>query len=490
MLAVIFTCLPGSARAVKVSYVSTIRQGLLAPTSLHVGADRIAALQPYGKQILAFTPDGAATHRIDISGDARGLAHLAASVYVFCDRAARQVIAVDISDGRQWVFLDALTEPADIAVANGECYVLDAGSRRIVRTNDQGSIIGHINLASLTQAPNSMAFDPVRNVFHVFDQIDSRAHVLDQSGQHLGSYGSFGNDGGTITRGGDLACDGDGYIYIVDRYQGRVAVFDPEWRFLLDIRAGSLAGEPLMIPTGIAVDANGTIYVASTEGDCIHAFILDKTAIPDGNLAAAPLFPASAGRLPADEVKLVARLAAVPEAGATLEADFRIVEATSPEILVAEAIGVTPDELGLDDSGRLVGTATWQPATALSPGATYLWQTRARMGGVVGDWSEAVSFSTHSAAVRYDLEANYPNPFNPSTTIAFSVPDAAHVDLEIYDLTGTLVWRKTLTGLAAGRHTEVWYARNSRGNPVASGVYFYRLRAEGFQQTRKMVLIR
>jgi hypothetical protein len=476
------------AECVEVNYVGAIRSGVSAPVSVEASIDQIAVLQPYSSQILLFTPNGTVTHRVDIEGGARGLMRLSGTTYVYCERERGQVTAVDLHAGRQWILLRDLDDPIDIETGEGQCHVLDAGTRRIISTDPQGRVTNEISLTMDT--PASLAWDRSRDVFHVFDQTTSSMHVVGSNGQNLGSYCSFGSTEGTITRGGGVACDADGYVYIVDRYQGRIAVFDPEWQFLLNIETTRLVGKAMTVPIGVAVDADGTLYVASMEDNCIHIFSLNKTAVPDGDLAAAPLFPASAGSLPVSEVRLVASLAAAADGEQTLAADFRIFEVAQDDRLVAEATGIAADEVGVDGSGRLVGTATWHPGDVLSPGAVYRWQTRARVANRVGDWSEAVTFSTQSPAIEHNLEANYPNPFNPSTTIAFSVPGGQRVLLEIYDLRGTRVWSTTIESPEAGRHTVIWNGRSTDGNSVASGVYFYRLQTEGFEQTRKMVLVR
>jgi hypothetical protein len=94
------------------------------------------------------------------------------------------------------------------------------------------------------------------------------------------------------------------------------------------------------------------------------------------------------------------------------------------------------------------------------------------------------------AVYRNQLSQNYPNPFNPSTTIAFSIAADSHVNLRIYDVTGALV--KTLVNeqRRKNNYRVVWDGRNNQGNTVASGVYFYRLVAEQFNATKKMILLR
>ncbi len=88
------------------------------------------------------------------------------------------------------------------------------------------------------------------------------------------------------------------------------------------------------------------------------------------------------------------------------------------------------------------------------------------------------------------LSQNFPNPFNPVTTIKFALKEKGHVSLKIYDIAGRLV--KTLVNEVrrAGYHEERWDGTNNRGANVASGVYFYRFRAGGFEDTKKTVLLR
>ena len=87
--------------------------------------------------------------------------------------------------------------------------------------------------------------------------------------------------------------------------------------------------------------------------------------------------------------------------------------------------------------------------------------------------------------------SNYPNPFNPETTIQFTLPEAAQVTVMVYDITGALI--RTLkedVRYSAGAHHIVWDGMNSAGQPVASGVYLYRLQSEQFTETKRCVLMK
>lgn len=85
----------------------------------------------------------------------------------------------------------------------------------------------------------------------------------------------------------------------------------------------------------------------------------------------------------------------------------------------------------------------------------------------------------------------YPNPFNPQTTISYALPEAARVDLEVYDLAGRLV-RRLVTGEArdSGVHLVNWNGQDEAGRAAASGIYLYRLNAGEISETRRMTLVR
>ena len=83
------------------------------------------------------------------------------------------------------------------------------------------------------------------------------------------------------------------------------------------------------------------------------------------------------------------------------------------------------------------------------------------------------------------LKQNYPNPFNPVTVIEYSLPYQSKVNLIIYDLQGHEVIKLINNEQAAGTHSIKWDASNA-----SSGIYFFRLRAGDFVQTRKMVLLK
>lgn len=94
------------------------------------------------------------------------------------------------------------------------------------------------------------------------------------------------------------------------------------------------------------------------------------------------------------------------------------------------------------------------------------------------------------AAVTSSLEQNYPNPFNPETTISFFVDANSEVAIDIYDIKGRKVKTLVRDNYSRGNHSVVWNGENNQGNPVASGIYLYKMRSGSFSKSRKMILLK
>ncbi len=94
-------------------------------------------------------------------------------------------------------------------------------------------------------------------------------------------------------------------------------------------------------------------------------------------------------------------------------------------------------------------------------------------------------------AAGHVLHPCHPNPFNPATTIVYELGSPATVDLDVYDVSGRLV--RTLVAaeaVGAGRHEVRWDGRDESGKAAPAGVYFYRLDADGYSETRRMALVK
>jgi hypothetical protein len=91
---------------------------------------------------------------------------------------------------------------------------------------------------------------------------------------------------------------------------------------------------------------------------------------------------------------------------------------------------------------------------------------------------------------EFALHENYPNPFNPTTTLRFDLPKVSDVTLTIYNMLGQKIKTFNMNDTPAGYHSIKWDATNDYGDPVGAGVYLYQLRANEFVKTKKMVLLK
>jgi urease beta subunit len=89
-----------------------------------------------------------------------------------------------------------------------------------------------------------------------------------------------------------------------------------------------------------------------------------------------------------------------------------------------------------------------------------------------------------------ELQGNYPNPFNPETTIRYSVKETVPVTIEVYNLKGQLVRTLVNEVKTAGNYSVAWNGRDSHNQPVSSGVYFYKMNAGKYSSTKKMIMMK
>jgi len=126
--------------------------------------------------------------------------------------------------------------------------------------------------------------------------------------------------------------------------------------------------------------------------------------------------------------------------------------------------------------------------TELKDGETYHYRV-----SLIDEAGEKILFSSSAVSVPESalaLHQNKPNPFNPSTTIGYDLPDRTHVILDVYDVSGRHVRNLVDEVKDEGSYSAVWNGKDYSGNTVSSGVYFYVLNTGKRSFTRKMVLLR
>ena len=164
--------------------------------------------------------------------------------------------------------------------------------------------------------------------------------------------------------------------------------------------------------------------------------------------------------------------------------------AESYQVQLSKTVDFAYPNIVIDSSG--VDSTIFQLSN-LTSSTEYFWRVRAENSLSISDWSDVFSFTTkmltsievESIPSSYFLHQNYPNPFNPGTTIRYDLPEAGNVNISVFDLTGRLV--RTLQD---GRKAAGSYTINFNSSGLASGVYFYQIRAGSFIETKRMMLIK
>jgi len=85
---------------------------------------------------------------------------------------------------------------------------------------------------------------------------------------------------------------------------------------------------------------------------------------------------------------------------------------------------------------------------------------------------------------------NYPNPFNPSTSITYSLPTSEVVTLNVYDVSGRKIAELVNNNQNPGTYSVTWNGKNSNGENIGSGIYFYELNAGSFKSVKKMIMLK
>jgi hypothetical protein len=142
-----------------------------------------------------------------------------------------------------------------------------------------------------------------------------------------------------------------------------------------------------------------------------------------------------------------------------------------------------------------ISNGSWQEATTYQTRVWAAWEREVNNNVQIwGSFTEMIFGAIETEALEsltsFILKQNYPNPFNGETTIEFYLPTASTVAIEIYNLLGQKVKTLWRGQQLAGQHQLHWDGRDEMGREVASGIYLYQLKTDGWRQTKKLILIR
>ena len=170
---------------------------------------------------------------------------------------------------------------------------------------------------------------------------------------------------------------------------------------------------------------------------------------------------------------------------ATIQAPFCLIDGVGGEHQHMNVIVMPESFLQLSVSFIPTGSGTFEKTLTLNTDATTPTIT-INLSGI----GEVVSNDDNVLQTITALKGNFPNPFNPTTEIAYSLKETGKVKIEIYNLKGQLV--KTLVNdtMPQGEHRITWNGKDQRGNGVASGIYMYRMETPSYTKTKKMMLMK
>ncbi len=346
-----------------------------------------------------------------------------------------------------------------------------------------------------------------------------------------------------------LAADGQGFVAWIDKRDGSEQVWG---RWLAT--DGSLDGDEFLISTGVTDSSATSLYVGRDSANLFYVVWLDiglanptvkaKWYNPNQTPGGAFEYPSSVSGVAIDEMAAdiapsngVALLWTGTDDGARKAyltwvdpfeklapvavqvSDDTLSNASQPTVSVSNNGAISAAWIDQREGKRLVyyqlfdasqtPSGVNQALSGASPEFMAAPHTDAYRGRAWFTWVDPREngMNIYASSVQYDpsdvtdpdnpalpdgfvLSQNYPNPFNPSTEISFTLPTKSDVTLSVYNTLGQRV--KTIVDgeCPAGDYTVTWDGKDNGGNAVSTGVYFYRLTADGVTESKKMMLLK
>ena len=410
-------------------------------------------------------------------------ARLALLVALFLAWPAFRAAAQDAVHSARHVMriTEGLSSPIRLAIDDRDgVYVTDAVRGRICKYDSTGLFLGEFAAGA---APLALAVTPQRLVY-VGDRLSGALRIFDSEGRLLKS-GTKGLD--VFHLPSCAVLDDAGRVYVSDSKRKVVTVIDADGDTVRSFGEGIL-----QFPTGLAFDfRNNRILVAdhgglffsdsSDNSGMIHAFDLQGRLL------------ASFGDY-GPEINQFTRIQGmtVDRWGRIYVADpyrgvVKVLNENGALLAVIGEFGAEPGQfqapmdVALDSRGRL-----W--VASMNSGSLEVFDVGDITTGVESaEWFEMPASS--------ELLQNYPNPFNPGTWIPFKLAEDGEAVIRIYNEVGKLIrkfdlgYRKRGAYAASGK-AVYWDGTNSRGERVASGLYFYEIRAGSYVAARRMLLLK
>tara|TARA_B110000438_G_scaffold36662_1_gene36416 strand:+ start:35 stop:913 length:879 start_codon:yes stop_codon:yes gene_type:complete len=169
--------------------------------------------------------------------------------------------------------------------------------------------------------------------------------------------------------------------------------------------------------------------------------------------------------------------------------------AAQPEIKVANTLINQWEELTFDFSSRIGVYPVVKDQIIIFPDFEMAGRTQDNIcyfDNISFSPSNSVGVDNRSETLPqgFAFEQNFPNPFNPITTLRYELPEDSFVDVMVYDMLGNVVSNLINANQSSGYKSIQWDATNNQGEPVSAGVYLYKIQAGDFVDTKKMILLK
>lgn len=303
------------------------------------------------------------------------------------------------------------------------------------------------------------------------------SHVEAYKWTAVNSFTMLGMNGGQGSKA--LGVNADGSLVVGwdenNNYERRAVRWDPDSLYL-----GSLADPPSELGEAHDISPNGIYIVGGSAG---RAFLWTET---DGMIDLNPMSSKDAYAMDVSDNKVIVgtyESSAVHNDGFvyTDQNGFELIE----DFFSRNGVNYEPDWVYFDYCQAISRDGN------VIAGSGYKRTTEAAYEAWIVYMEEPSAISQQTAVISdFHLQKNYPNPFNPSTTITFTFPASGYINLSIYDLSGRKVRTLIDKHISAGTHQVKWDGTDDFGNKVVSGIYLYTLKSSTLKKTKKMILLR
>jgi hypothetical protein len=368
----------------------------------------------------------------------------------------------------------AFWEDLDGSVLNGEIYTQELGNKYIIQWTHWSHFSGTEDMTF-----QIVLFKSSSTIWFVYESIDDQSST---------TYGIENVDG---TVGLEIAFD---QSYAHNGLLTKITL-GAEWLTEEPTNGTVAAGDSLEIK----VKADGSLV---SEGNYAARVLIESNDPLNGTIASPVVLLQVGEGAPAIGVSPTTLDFDTVNVGADSTLSFTV-ENVGYDTLVVSDIVVTDGAFSVDTTSfMLLPSGTQEVEVKFSP------TTPGSYSGLVKLLSNDPSQDTVDVSVSgygepavgiedplglptvYGVSPNYPNPFNPATTIKYQLPQSSEVRLSIYNVLGQKVRTLVNSRIEAGYHSVEWDGRNEAGTQVASGIYIYRFQADNFLKIRKMILMK